>query len=77
MSSESNTFMVTSVNLKQSQGKHRKHRPSNEELSKRLDELERACNELFEFVVEAIERVTKPGVRKRKPIGFRAKIPKK
>ena len=77
MSYGGNTFTVKSVTLKQAQGKHRKHRPSNEELARRLDELERACNEQFEFVVEAIQRLTKPRVRKRKPIGFRAKIPKK
>ena len=72
-----NTFTVTSVSLKQSQGKRRKRRPSNEELARRLDEFERVCNEQFETVVEAIQRLMKPPVRKRKPIGFRAKIRKK
>lgn len=69
----SNMFTVTSVTLKQSQEKHRKHRPSYDELARRLDELE----EQFEIVVEAIRRLMRSPVRKRKPIGFRAKIPKK
>lgn len=73
----SNTFTVTSVTLKQSQRKHRKRRPSNEELARRLDELERAYNERFKIVVEAIERLMRPSVRKRKPVGSRAKILKK
>lgn len=73
----SNTYTVTSVILKQSQGRHRKHRPSNEELARRLDELERTYNEQFKIVVEAIRRLMRPPVRKRKPIGFRAKILKK
>ena len=69
----SNTFTVTTATLKQSQGKHRKYRPSNKELARRLDELEQQ----FELVVEAIRRLTRPSVRKRRPIGFRAKIRKK
>ena len=72
----SNTFTVTSVTLKQSQRKHRKRRPSNEELARRLDELERAY-ERFKIVVEAIERLMRPSVRRRKPIGSRAKVLKK
>lgn len=63
----SNTFTVTSVTLKQSQRKHRKRRPSNEELARRLDELERSYNEQFKIIVEAIRRLMRPSVRKRKP----------
>ena len=77
MSYGNKTFTVTNVTLKQSQGKHRKYRPSNEELARRLEELERTYNEQFKIVVEAIRRLMKPSVRKRKPIGFRAKILKK
>lgn len=69
-----NTFTVTNVTLKQSQRKRRKPRPSNLELAKRLDELERIYNEHFEVVIEAIRQLTASRVRKRKPIGFRAKI---
>ena len=68
----SNKFTVTSVTLKQSQRRRRKRRPSNEELASRLDELERAY-ERFKIVVEAIERLMRPSLRKRKPIGSRAK----
>lgn len=71
MSDGDNTVTVTSVTLKQSQGKRRKRRPSNEALAKRLDELERTCEEQFEIVIDAIQRLMKPPVRKRKPIGFR------
>lgn len=71
-----NTFTVTSVTLKQSQRKRRKQRPSNLELARRLDEFERTYNEQLEIVVEAIRQLTTPRVRQRKPIGFRAKLPK-
>lgn len=50
---------------------------SNEELTKRVDELERRCDEQFKIVIAAIRRLMRPPVRKRKPIGFRAKILKK
>lgn len=73
----SSMFMITNVPLKQSRRKHRKRRPSTEELARRLDELERTHNEQFEIVVEEIRRLMKPPVRRRKPIGFRAKIRKK
>ena len=72
-----NTFTVTNVTLQQSQRKRRKQRPSNLELARRLDEFERTYNEQLESVVEAIRQLTTPRVRKRKPIGFRAKLPKK
>ena len=62
-----NKLTVTSVTLKPSQRKRRKRRPSNEELARRLDELERAYNEQFKIVVEAIRRLMRPSVRKRKP----------
>lgn len=61
----SNTFTVTSMTLKQSKARRRKRCPSNEELAKRLDELERAYNEQFKIIVEAIQRLMKPSVRKR------------
>ena len=77
MACRDNTFTVTSVTLKQSQRKYRKRRPSNEELARRLDELERSYNEQFKIIVEAIRRLMRPPVRKRKPIGSRAKIPAK
>lgn len=70
------TFTVTNVTLKQSQKKRRK-RPSTLELARRLDEFERTYNEQLEIIVEAIRQLTTPRVRKRKPIGFRAKILKK
>jgi hypothetical protein len=72
-----NTFTVANVTLKQSQGKRRKHRPTNLELARRLDDFERTYNEQLEIVVEAIRQLMKTPVRKRKPIGFRAKLPKK
>ena len=50
---------------------------SNKELTKRIDELERTWEERFKKLIEAIRRLMNPSVRKRKPIGFRAKIPKK
>ena len=68
------TYGITSVTLKQSEGKQRKHRPSNEELARRVDDLERTYNEQFKIVVEAIRRLMRPPVRKRKP---RAKTMKK
>lgn len=68
-----NSFTVTNVTLRQSQRKRRKHRPSNDELARRVDELERTYNEQFKIVVEAIRRLMRPS-RKRKP---RAKIVKK
>ena len=69
-----NTFTVTNVTLRQSPRKRRKHRPSNEELARRVDDLERTYNEQFKIVVEAIRRLMRPPVRKRKP---RAKTMKK
>ncbi|HJS24345.1 MAG TPA: hypothetical protein VJ751_08325 [Pyrinomonadaceae bacterium] len=51
----------------------RKSVASNKELIKRIDEIERTC----EKIIEAIRRLMRPRVSKRKPIGFRAKIPKK
>jgi hypothetical protein len=70
------TFTVANV-TQQPQGKRRKHRPTNLELARRLDELERTYNEQLEIVVEAIQKLMRAPVRKRKPIGFRAKLPKK
>ena len=70
---ENSTLTVTNVTSKQSQRKQQKQRTSNKELARRLDELERT----YEMVIEAIERLMRSPVRKRKPIGFRAKIPKK
>jgi hypothetical protein len=66
-----NVFTVTSMTLKQSERRQRKRRPSNEELARRLNELERTCEAQFEFVIEAIQRLMRQPVRKRKPIGFR------
>lgn len=77
MADGNNMFTVTSVTLKQSQRRHCKRRPSNEELARRLDELEHAYNEQFKIVVEAIRRLMRPSVRKRKSISPRAKILKK
>jgi len=71
------TFTVTSMTLKQSQRKRRQQRPTNLELARRLDEFERTYNEQLEIVVDAIRQLMKTPVRKRKPIGFRAKLPKK
>ena len=51
----------------------RKSVASNKELTKRLDELERT----YEMVIDAIQQLMRPPVRKRRPIGFRATIPKK
>jgi len=50
---------------------------SNEELTMRLDEIERTYDEQIKMIVEAIRRLMKPPVRKRKPIGFCARILKK
>jgi hypothetical protein len=72
-----NTFTVTNVTLKQSQRKRRKQRLSNLELAKRLDEFERTYNEQLEIIVEAVRQLMTAPVRKRRPIGFRAKLPKK
>ncbi len=49
----------------------------NKKLTRRVDELERTYDAQFKMIVEAIRRLMKPRSRKRKPIGFRAKIPKK
>ena len=72
-----NTFTVTNVTLKQSQRKRRKQRLSNLELARRLDEFERTYNEQLEIIVEAVRQLMTAPVRKRRPIGFRAKLPKK
>lgn len=55
----------------------RKKAVSNEELARRLDELERSYDEQLEIVFEAIAQLMKTRVPRRKPIGFRAKIRKK
>ena len=55
----------------------RKSVASNKELTKRIDELERTYDGQFKIVIDAIRRLMRPPVHKRKPIGFRAKIPKK
>ena len=47
---------------------------SNAELTRRLDDLERTCDRKFKIVFEAIKQLMKPPARKRKPIGFRAKL---
>src|SRR5262249_3638405 len=46
---------------------------SNAELTRRLDDLERTYNEQLRVVFDAIRRLMKPPLSKRKPIGFRAK----
>ena len=73
----SNTFTVTSVTLKRRQRKQRKRRPSNEELARRIDELEQTYYEQLKIVVEAIRRLMRPPARKRNAIGSRAKMRKK
>ena len=50
---------------------------SNEELTRRLDELERTYDGRFKVVFEAIRQLMKPAVPKRKPIGFRTRAAKK
>lgn len=55
----------------------RKSVASNKELTRRIDKLERTYDGQFKMVIEAIRRLMRPSVRKRKPTGFRAKIPKK
>ena len=50
---------------------------SNDELTKRLDELERAYNEQFKIVFEAMRELMRRPRSKRKPVGFLADIPKK
>lgn len=45
---------------------------SSEELTMRVDELERTCESLVQIVSEAIRQLKKPRVRKRREIGFRA-----
>ena len=50
---------------------------STEELGRRLDELQSTYDGRFTIVFKAIRRLMIPAVRKRNPIGFRAKIPKK
>ncbi len=55
----------------------RKKRVSNEELANRLDALERTHERQFEKVHEAIEQLQTTRIRKRKPIGCRAKGHKK
>ena len=72
-----NTFTVTNVTLKKSQRKRRKQRLSKLELARRLDEFERTYNEQLETIVEAVRQLMKTPDRKRRPIGFRAKLPKK
>jgi hypothetical protein len=51
MSYGTNMVTVTNVTLKRSQRKHRNHRPSNEELARRVDELERTYNEQFKILI--------------------------
>ena len=55
--------------------KVRQHRPHS--LTKRVDELERICNEQFEMVFEAIQALMRPSRSKRNEAGFLANIPKK
>jgi phage regulator Rha-like protein len=43
---------------------------SNSELTKRVEDLERACDGTFQIVFETIKKLTRSKVRKRKPIGF-------
>jgi hypothetical protein len=51
--------------------------PSTEELGRRLDELQRTYDGRFTIVFRAIRQLMIPAVRKRNPIGFLAKIPRK
>jgi hypothetical protein len=50
---------------------------STEELASRLDELQRTSDGRFAIVFKAIRQLMVPAVRKRNPIGFRAKFPRK
>jgi hypothetical protein len=77
MANGSNTFTVTSVTLKRRQRIQRKRRPSNEELARRIDELEQTYYEQLKIVVEAIRRLMRPPARKRNAIGPRSKMRKK
>lgn len=50
---------------------------SSTELNSRLDALERSYDGKFKMVFEAIRQLMRPGVFEQKPIGFRAKRPRK
>jgi len=50
---------------------------SNDEWTKRFDELKRAYDELFAMVFEEIRELKRPARSKRKPVGFLANIPPK
>jgi len=50
---------------------------SNEKLIERLDELEENYDAKFKIVFRAIRQLMNPRVVKRKPIGFRPRVPKK
>ena len=48
-----------------------------QELERRLDELQRTYDGRFRIIIKAIRQLMMPSIRKRNPIGFRARIPKK
>jgi hypothetical protein len=48
---------------------------SNEELARKLDELEKKYDHQFKIVFDAIRQLMTPPPAKIKPIGFRAKAP--
>ena len=50
---------------------------SNEELRRRLDEVKRTCDGQFTIVFKAIRKLMIPPGRKRNPIGFVTRIPRK
>ena len=64
------------VTLKKRRGKNVKVLASTAELTRRLDDFERACEVRFEVLLQMINELMKAKVAKHRPISSRAKTPK-
>ena len=64
------------VTLKKRRGKNVKVLASTAELTRRLEDFERACEVRFEVLLQMIDQLMRAKVPKHRPIGSRAKAPK-
>jgi hypothetical protein len=64
------------VTLKKRRGKNVKVLESTAELTKRLEDFERACEVRFEVLLQMLNELMRAKVAKHRPIGSRAKTPK-
>ena len=64
------------VTLKKRRGKNVTELGSTAELTRRIDDFERACEVRFEVLLQMINELMKAKVAKHRPIGSRAKTPK-